>query len=122
MHFRYRNHIVQVIRTTYDPATKKPRTEIVGRLQRTDPKIDDELRSACTPAEVAEVERWVASQMKARAVAAEHAAWTLGEQFARAAEWFAATPDDDAARVVAAEAQQQWVLLRNVMRRRGLLD
>ena len=32
MHFRYRNNLIQVIRTTYDAAKKKPRTEIVGRL------------------------------------------------------------------------------------------
>ena len=122
MHFRLRNHIVQVIRTTYDPASKKPRTEIVGRLQRSDPTPGPDLLEACSPAEIEEVRRWIDSQMKGRQVAAEHAAWTLGEQCSRAAEWYAATPDLDAARLLAAEAQQQWAQLRNTMRRRGLLD
>lgn len=122
MHFRLRNHIVQVIRTTYDPATKKPRTEIVGRFQRSDPEPGADLLAACTPDEIEEVRRFIASQMKARTVAAEHAAWTLADQCARAAEWFAATPDLDAAGLLAADLQQQWVQLRNVLRRRGLLD
>jgi len=122
MHFRLRNHIVQVIRTTYDPATKKPRAEIVGRLQRTDPQVDDGLRGACTPVEIAEVERWIAGQMKARTVASEHAARSLGEQIGRASEWFAGTHDLDSAGLLAAEAQQQWLQLRSVLRARGLLD
>lgn len=122
MHFRRRSHIVQVIRTTYDPALKKPRTEIVGRLQRTDTEPGPDLVAACTPSELDEVRRWIASQMKAHAVVTEHAAWTLGEQCSRAAEWFSATPDLDAARTLAADVQQQWALLRNAMRRRGLLD
>lgn len=122
MHFRLRNHIVQVIRTTYDPATKKPRTEIVGRLQRSDPEPGPDLMAACSPDEIEEVRRFIASQMKARTVAAEHAAWTLSDQCARAAEWFATTPDLDAAGLLAADLQQQWVQLRNVLRRRGLLD
>lgn len=122
MHFRFRNNLIQVIRTTYDPATKKPRTEIVGRLQRNDPKPEAELLAACTPSEVEEVERWIASHLKAHAVAAEHAARTLAEQCVKAGEWFASTSDTESARLLAAEVQQQWALLRNQLRRSGLLD
>ena len=122
MHFRIRNNIVQVIRTTYDPASKKPRAEIVGRLERSDPEPGPELLAACTPAEAEEVRRWIAAHTRAHAVAAEHAARTLGEQFSKAASWFATTEDLDAARVLAADLQQQWVKLRNQLRRSGLLD
>ena len=122
MHFRLRNNIVQVIRTTYDPATKKPRAEIVGRLRRGDVVPGADLLAACTPAEVEEVQRWIASHLKAQAVTAEHAARTLSEQLNRAGEWFASTDDLDTARLLAVEVQQQWMKLRNQFRRGGLLD
>jgi len=121
MHFRLRKGVVQVVRTTYDPTTKKPRTEIVARLSRGDPNVDPELVADCTPAEVEEMRRWIASQMRADAVAVEHAARSLPAQIARAAEWFGATDDEESARLVAAEAQQQWAKLRAQLRRRGLL-
>lgn len=122
MHFRIRNNIVQVIRTTYDAATKKPRAQIVGRLNRTRPEAGPELLAACTPAEAEEVQRWIAGHSKAHAVATEHAARTLAEQCALAAQWLASTDDLDSARSIAADAQQQWVKLRNQLRRRGILD
>jgi hypothetical protein len=122
MHFRRRNHIIQVIRTTYDPATKKPRADIVGRLQRGDTVAGADLLAACSPAEVEEVQRWIAGVMRADAVAAEHAARTLAEQCAKAGDWFAGTDDHDAARALAAEVQQQWVKLRTQLRRSGFLD
>jgi hypothetical protein len=122
MHFRLRNNLVQVIRTTYDPASKKPRTEIVGRLRRGDTEPDADLLATCTPDEVEEVRRWIASSMKAHAVAAEHAARSLAEQMARANEWFASAPDKEAARLLASDVQQQWVKLRHQFHRDGLLD
>ena len=122
MHFRFRNNLVQVIRTTYDAATKKPRTEIVGRLSRSAPELGADLRAACTAAEIAEVESWIANNLRARGVAAEHAARTLAEQIDRAAEWFATTPDHDGARLLAAEVQQQWARLRGQLRRAGLIE
>ena len=38
MHFRERNQIVQIIRTKYDAATKKGKNEIVGRMNKANPK------------------------------------------------------------------------------------
>ena len=122
MHFRFRKNLVQVVRTTYDPATKRPRTEIVGRLLRSDPRADPALLAACTPAEVEEVRRWIGSHMKAEAVAAEHAARSLAGQMAKAADWFAATDDLESARLLAAELHQQWSKLRSQLRRRSLLE
>lgn len=122
MHFRLRNNVVQVIRTTYDPTTKKPRAEIVARLSRADPIADPALLCGCTPAEVAEVERWIACQMRAVTVAAEHSARTLAEQIVRAGAWFTTTEDVESARLLASEVQLQWAKLRNQLRRSGLLE
>jgi len=122
MHFRYRKNIVQVVRTTYDPARKRPRTEIVGRFLRSDEKPAPEALAECTPAEVEEVHRWIASNMKANSVAIEHAARSLSDQIAKAAEWFDTTDDLDSARLLAMEVLQQWAQLRSRLRRRGLLD
>jgi hypothetical protein len=122
MHFRFRKNIVQVVRTTYDPATKKPRAEIVGRFLRSDAEPAAEALAECTPAEVEEVQRWIASNMKANAVAVEHAARSLSGQIGKAAEWFGTTDDLDSARLLAVEVLQQWAQLRSQLRRRGLLD
>jgi hypothetical protein len=122
MHFRIRNNIIQIVRTTYDSVLKKPRTEIVGRLDRAAPEVGPELLASCTPAEVDEVRRWIGSHMRAHAVAAEHAARTLGEQMSKAAEWFSVTTDGESARLVASQAQQNWVVLRNQLRRRGWIE
>jgi hypothetical protein len=122
MHFRFRKNIVQVVRTTYDPATKGPRTEIVGRLLRSDPKAAPELLAACTAEEAEEVQRWIGTHLKADAVAVEHAARSLAGQIAKAAEWFSVTDDLDSAHLVVAEIHQQWSKLRAQLRRRGLLD
>jgi hypothetical protein len=122
MHFRYRKNIVQVVRTTYDPATKKPRSEIVGRFSRSDEKPAPEALAECTPAEVEEVHRWIAGNMKANSVGIEHAARSLSGQIAKAAEWFETTDDMDSARLLAMEVLQPWARLRSQFRRRGLLD
>ena len=55
MHFRERNQIVQIIRTKYDAAEKKGKNEIVGRLQKANPKLTDELTAALTKEERKEV-------------------------------------------------------------------
>lgn len=122
MHFRLRHNVVQVIRTTYDPSTKKPRTEIVGRLARHEPAVGDDLRRTCSTAEIEEVEAWIANSLRADAVASEHAARTLAEQMERSGEWFAASPAHPGAQQLAAEVQQQWVRLRNRLRRHGLIE
>ena len=46
MQFRQRRRVIQVIRTVYDSAIKRGRSELVGRLDCDDPVVDDALRAA----------------------------------------------------------------------------
>src|SRR3712207_4594892 len=39
MHFRERGSTVQLIRSTYNPETKRPKHEVVGRLSRSSPEV-----------------------------------------------------------------------------------
>ncbi len=55
MQFRERRRVIQVIRTLYDPAIKRGRSEVVGSLDQANPMLDDALRAACRPDEIAEI-------------------------------------------------------------------
>jgi len=65
MQFRERRRVIQVIRTVYDPAIKRGKSEVVGRLAQDAPVIDDELRQSCTAEELCEVEEFLV-QMQLR--------------------------------------------------------
>ena len=62
MHFRLRKHVVQLIRTSYDPDKKKPKTAVVGSMPLNQPKLSPELKSKLTEAEIAETEEWIDGQ------------------------------------------------------------
>lgn len=62
MQFRERSKVIQVIRTVYDPAIKRGRAEVVVRLDREDPVLSDDVRAACSPAELDEIEAFLAER------------------------------------------------------------
>lgn len=122
MHFRARNNVVQVIRTTYDTDTKKAKGTIVARLVRAKPEITEAIRQALTAAELAEVQGWLDGQNRLQQLNAEHAAWNLADRLEQAAQWFAEAPDSDTTRQLAGQAVQGWQQLRSVLKRRKLAD
>ena len=62
MQFRERSRVIQVIRTVYDPAIKRGRAELVARLDKDNPEIDDDVRRSCSPAELTELEEFLAAR------------------------------------------------------------
>lgn len=122
MHFRYRDNVIQVIRTTYDKESKRGRSVVVGRLPRLSLAIGDNLRDACTLDELREIEAWVAENQRAEALKSELAAMTLAEQLNRANLWFSANKDSEAAKRLAAEAHFAWLELVRDLRKLELLD
>lgn len=122
MHFRTRNNVVQVIRTSYDADSKKAKGQIVARLSRAKPELNAEMRQALSAAEVAEVQAWIEGQNRLQQLNAEHAAWNLAGQMEQAAQWFAESGDTETARQLAAQAQQGWQQLRAVLKRKQLTD
>ncbi|MGQ0622867.1 MAG: hypothetical protein ACT4QA_23675 [Panacagrimonas sp.] len=110
MHFRERNRMVQVIRTTYDPARQKGRPEIVARLSKAKPAITDEVRKVCTPDELLEIQAWIAANSpvpaRSEAVADLKGARRLAKGRNRRQAAAAASPRGG--RNAAAAAQSRW--------------
>ncbi len=83
---------MQVIRTTYDVDTKRPKTQILGSIKKGAPEVDDELRLSCTPDEFIEVQAWVQNDLTARRIEHELAARTLVDQIEKALHWLDTSP------------------------------
>src|SRR5476649_2028539 len=101
MHFRERRQIVQIIRTKYDPGSKKGKNEIVGRLVKGNPQFSDALEAALTKEERNEVVAWIEGHATVQRLKKELAVRNLPEQLALAEEWFADQKDGNDARVLA---------------------
>ena len=122
MHFRLRKHIVQLVRTSYDPDTKKPRTEVVGRMPLSQPKLSPELISKLTEDEIAEAEEWIDGQYRMNSLKEELAALTLPESISAAHRWFSRNADNPAAAAIIPQLLPTLRALRRMLRRHGLLD
>jgi hypothetical protein len=59
VHFRIRPKAIQVIRTAYDPASKRAKSRVLGRIERDTLEPTDALISACTAEEQREVAVWI---------------------------------------------------------------
>ena len=120
MHFRFRGNNIQVVKSQKTGPSGKAKSRPMGSINRQTMAISDKLRSNCTPAELEEIEAWVQRYQAIDVIKRKHAALTLPEQMAAAAEWFAhASPDE--ARQIADDIMSTTVALRRVLNRRGLL-
>lgn len=119
MQFRERRRVIQVIRTVYDPAIKRGRAEVVGRIDQDDPKIDAEMRAACSAGEVAEIEDFLVSlRSRINRDDARQAAETLAAQMRQAEAWFVKHADGDVA-PLAAEIWTAWDDLSKALKKAG---
>ena len=121
MHFRIRKNVVQLVRTSYNPLTKKPRTKIVGRMQLKQPTLSKELRSKLTEDEIAEAEEWINGQFRVNSLKEELAALTLSESILAANRWFSRNAENPAAMEIALQLLPAFKNLRKMLRGKGLL-
>ena len=121
MHFRERGQIVQLIRTSYDSKSKKGKNEIVGRLEKANPKISEALEAVLTTEERHELADWIGGYAAKERLKRELAVRTLPEQLALAKEWFSDQKGDDA-RLLAASLTPAWAQLRGLLKRNGLVE
>ena len=92
----------------------------MGSINRSTLAISDKLRQNCSPTELEEIAAWVKRYQAIDGIKRKHAALTLPEQMAAAAEWFAqASPDE--ARQIADDIMTTSVALRRILNRRGLI-
>jgi len=120
MHFRFRGNNIQVVKSIKTEPGGKAVATPMGSINRATLAISDKLRSSCTPAELEEIETWVKRYQAIDGIKRQHAALTLPEQMAAAAEWLEqASPEE--ARQIADDIMTTSVTLRRVLNRRGLL-
>lgn len=116
MHIRVRNQVAQLIRTTYDPATKKGKNTIIGRVKLDSLELDDALREALTPEELDQFKAWRENHALVHQLRSQLAALTLPEAMAEASRWLSANPDSEAARAAAANIQRELLTLRRALK------
>jgi len=121
MHFRLRKHIVQLIRTSYDPDEKKPKATVVGRMPLKQPELTPELRSKLTEHEIAEAEEWIEGQYRMNSLKEELAALTLPESISAAHRWLSRNADNPAAAAIIPQLLPVLQALRKMLRNKGLL-
>ncbi len=121
MHFRLRRNVVQLVRTSYDPATKKPKAVVVGRMSLRDPELSPELKRQLTETEIAEAEAWIKVQHRMNSLKEEFAALTLPESISLASRWFSRNADSLAASTVVPQLLPELQSLRMMLRKKGLL-
>lgn len=122
MHFRLRQNVVQLIRTSYNPDTKRPKAVVVGRMPLKQPKLSPELKSKLTEDEIAEAEEWIDGQFRIDSLKEELAALTLPESISAAHRWFVRNADTPAAAAIILQLLPALQALRKMLRRQGLLD
>jgi hypothetical protein len=122
MHFRQRNNVIQIIRTVYDPETKKGKNEIVGRMNRTRPEISDDLRRALTAEEIREVENWLDGRLRFEHLQAEMAARSLPDAMLTASQWLTNPDNKEEAQRLYAAIQQAIHNLRRAANTANLIE
>ena len=121
MHFRMRKNVVQLVRTSYNPDTKKPKTVVVGRMLLKQPKLSPELRSKLTEDEIVEAGQWIDGQFRMNSLKEELAALTLEESISAANRWFSRNADNPVATAIALQLLPEFKALRKMLRGKGLL-
>ncbi|HYI72705.1 MAG TPA: hypothetical protein VEX87_23320 [Skermanella sp.] len=128
MQFRERRRVIQVIRTTYDPAVKRGRSEVVGKIDKDAPAIPEKLRKSCSAEELAEIESWLAERETAiRTENIRDETGLLAQRMRQAADYFRhhaqgtsqGRMDDAQAALHAAEIQLAWEDLKKAIRKAG---
>jgi len=121
MHFRVRQNVVQLVRTTYDPATKKPKASVVGRMPLDAPALTQSLRQVLSPSELREAEAWIAKHGRLQLLREEFAALTLAENLSRAERWLGRNAELVSAPAVIGDFLPALQQLRRALRKRGYL-
>jgi hypothetical protein len=120
MHFRFRGNNIQVVKSQTDETSGKAKSIPVGSINRATLGISDKLRESCTKEELREIETFVKRYQNVDRFKRQHAALTLPEQIAAAAEWLEVSNEAEA-RQLAEDILASFGQLRKVLNRRGLI-
>lgn len=121
MHFRLRKNVVQLIRTAYDPGTKKPKATVIGRMLLRQPELTPDLKRKLTDAEIAEAQAWIEGQHRMNSLKEELAALTLPESITLANRWLSRNAENPATATIIPQLLPALQTLRRTLRKQGLL-
>jgi hypothetical protein len=117
MHFRVRRNLVQLVRTTYDPDTKRPKAQVVGRMPLAEPALTPDLLASLSPEEVREVQVWIDRESRKVLLREELAALTLTETLELADAWLRRQTASPTAAVLASAILPHLISLRKTVNR-----
>lgn len=120
MHFRHRGNSVQVVRSEKDAETGKAKATPLGSLRKPELKIPDPVAKACTPAELAEINRFIEDYTRIDSLKAEVVARSMPETLPQVAAWLGKA-DEAEARALAAELVGAWQQVRRAIVTRNLI-
>ena len=121
MQFQFHGHEVHVFRLSLDPATGQRQRTNLGMIDKTALTVSATLKANCSPAELTEIDRWLANRQRLAQLRAELAARTLPEQIQQVAQWLSTTEPDEQTRRLAEDIRANWQRLRTALQQRDLL-
>jgi|GEM_PF-1803696 len=116
MHFRVRKKTVQLVRTTYNPSTKKPHATVVGNMLLDAPLLTEELKKILTNEEIEQTETWIEYNHRITLLEEEHAALTLINALNLANRWFKNHGESEVAHIAAANILPELQSLRKTLK------
>jgi len=122
MHFRTRQNVIQLIRTTYESEKKRGVNSIVGTVPLSKPVLSAELQGQLTSQEAEAFDAWLQTEWRTQQLRLELAALSLPETLELAADWFEQNAESLSARALAEEVAKQMQTLRRKLKTKGLLD
>jgi len=79
MHFRARNNVVQLIRTTYDADKKRARSEVIGNVARSKLTLADDVAAKMTPEEKQQFETFALNYRNAKTLQGKAHAFQISD-------------------------------------------
>jgi len=109
MQIRTRKNTVALIRTTYDPVTKRGQTEQLGTLPKDSSSAPEVLMEQLTAPERRQLSNWLSvNQQLHQAEVQRNAALNLPQQLRDAAEWYRRQSKSTNLNALAAAARDEW--------------
>lgn len=116
MHFRERGPSVHLIRSTYDPETKRSKHEVVGRIARATMRLPDEVAAKLSEKEKDEVSAYIDHAKSVDLLRRKLTAHSLSQTVDEAVEYARGVEDEAERDLLTAQFAEAIVSLRRLVR------
>jgi hypothetical protein len=118
MHFRERGPSIQIIRTVYDPETKRARHEVVGRLSRATLRLPDAVVDKLSAKEKAEINAYIEHAKSVDLLRRKLTAHSLPQTVTEAVDYALGVEDEAERDRLDVQFAEAMIQLRRAARRR----